>query len=144
MHPPDHGKPIEILLVEDNPADVRMTREALTEAGVWHRLYVVEDGIDAVAFLRQRGRFFAAPRPDVVLLDLNLPKKAGHEVLAEIKADKALEQIPVVVLTSSRAQRDVTLSHDLNADCFITKPSGLDAFVREMRFISELCRQRDP
>ena len=123
-------EPIEILLVEDSPADVDLTREALDEAKVHNRLNVVSDGVEALAFLRREGPFAAAPRPDLILLDLNLPKKDGREVLAEIKADEILRRIPVVVLTTSEAEEDIVRSYDLHANCYITKPVDLEAFLR--------------
>jgi two-component system, chemotaxis family, response regulator Rcp1 len=129
-----------ILLVEDNPADVRMTREALRAAGAPHHLHVVEDGEDAIAFLYQEGKFAGAPRPDLVLLDLNIPRINGHEVLLEIKSNERFKRIPVVVLTSSRAGRDIDRSYELNADCFVTKPTGLDAFQQEIELIESLLR----
>jgi chemotaxis family two-component system response regulator Rcp1 len=133
-------KAAAILLVEDNPADVRMTREALRAAGAPHNLHVVEDGTDAMAFLYQEGKFANAPRPDLVLLDLNIPKINGHEVLLEIKSNGRFKSIPVVVLTSSRAERDIDRSYELDADCFVTKPTGLDAFQQEIELIESLLR----
>ena len=132
------GRPIDILLIEDNPADVRMTQEALKAAGVRHHLHVVEDGADAIAFLYHEGRFIGVPRPDLVLLDLNIPKVGGHEVLLEIKSNDRLKHIPVVVLTSSRTDRDICKSYQWNADCFVTKPAGLDAFAAEIKIVETL------
>ena len=129
---------VEILLVEDNPADVRMTQEALQAAGVPHHLHVVEDGLDAIAFLYQEGRYSGVPQPGLILLDLNIPKVNGHEVLLEIKTNDRLKHISVVVLTSSKAERDIRNSYRRNADCFMTKPAGLDAFVREIKLIEAL------
>jgi len=129
------GRPIEILLVEDNPGDVRMAVEALKDCRVDNNLSVVEDGVEALAFLRRRGQYAGRPRPDLILLDLNLPRKDGHQVLAEIKADSDLRQIPVVVLTTSENERDVNMAYDLNANCYITKPSGLEQFVAVMKSI---------
>ena len=123
------GSPIEILLVEDTPSDARLTREALKDARVLNRLHVVEDGAEAMAFLRREGPYAQVPRPDLVLLDLNLPGKDGREVLAEIKQDPALKRIPVVVLTTSQAERDIVQSYDLHANCYITKPVDLDQFI---------------
>ncbi len=114
-------KPIDILLVEDNPGDVRLTQEALKEAKVKNDLYVVSDGVDAMAFLRKQGAYKDVPRPDMILLDLNLPKKNGHEVLREIKSDDDLKRIPVVMLTISKAEEDILKSYNLYANCFITK-----------------------
>ncbi len=121
---------IEILLVEDNPGDARLTIEAMREAKLSNHLHVVEDGVEAMQFLRREGRFGAAPRPDLILLDLNLPKKDGREVLAEIKSDPALKRIPVVVLTTSRAEQDVLAAYDLHANCYVTKPVDLDQFMK--------------
>src|SRR3989304_180635 len=123
------GRPIEIMLVEDNPGDVRLTAEALQEGKVWNRLSVAPDGVEALAFLRRGGAYGAAPRPDVILLDLNLPKKDGREVLAEIKADETLRTIPVVVLTTSKAEQDILRTYNLHANCYITKPVDLDKFM---------------
>jgi len=128
-------RPIEILLVEDNPADVRMTMEALKDCRVSNRLSVVEDGEQALAFLRKDDRYSQRTRPDLILLDLNLPRKDGHEVLAEIKSDPDLRKIPVVVLTTSENERDVRKAYDLNANCYITKPGGLEQFVSVMKSI---------
>lgn len=127
---PELVKPIEILLVEDNPGDVRLTIEALKEAKVINHLTVVKDGMEALAFLRRQGSYTAAPRPHLIVLDLNLPRKDGREVLAEMKADEELRRIPVVVLTTSRSEEDVLRAYDLHANCFITKPVGLDQFLR--------------
>ncbi len=131
------GSPIEILLVEDNPGDARLAVEALREAKVGNRLSVVPDGVEAVAFLRREGRYGQAPRPDLILLDLNLPKKDGREVLAEIKADADLKRIPVVVLTTSKAEQDVLRMYELHANCYITKPVDLDQFMHVVRSIEE-------
>ena len=129
--------PLEILLIEDNPGDVRLIKEGLKKANVNGRLSVVEDGVEAMDFLNRRGRHSAAPRPDLILLDLNLPKKDGREVLADIKADEDLRKIPVVVLTSSKAEQDVTHSYDLHANCYVTKPVDLDQFLDVVKHISE-------
>jgi CheY-like chemotaxis protein len=131
------GSPIEILLVEDNPGDARLAVEALREAKVGNRLSVVQDGVEAVAFLRREGRYGQAPRPDLILLDLNLPKKDGREVLAEIKADAELKRIPVVVLTTSKAEQDILSMYELHANCYITKPVDLDQFMHVVRSIEE-------
>jgi chemotaxis family two-component system response regulator Rcp1 len=128
-------RPIEILLVEDNPADVRMTVEALKDCRVSNNLSVVEDGEEALSFLRKSDGYAGTARPDLILLDLNLPKKDGHEVLAEIKGDPDLRKIPVVVLTTSENERDVQKAYDLNANCYITKPGGLEQFVSVMKSI---------
>ena len=122
-------RPIEILLVEDNPGDVRLTQEALGEAKVRNNLAVARDGVEALSYLRREPPFEDATRPDMVLLDLNLPRKDGREVLAEIKADPELRRLPVVVLTTSSAEKDVLESYNLYANCYITKPVDLDQFV---------------
>ena len=129
------GKPIEILMVEDNPGDVRLTTEALRETKVRNNLNVVEDGEEALAFLRREGKHANAPRPDLILLDLNLPKKDGREVLEIIKGDEDLGRIPVVILTTSRAEEDVLRTYNLHANCYITKPVGLDQFVKVVQSI---------
>lgn len=129
--------PIEILMIEDNPGDVRLTQEALKENKMYNRLHVVSDGVEAMAFLRHEGRYADAPRPDLILLDLNLPKKDGREVLAEIKADENLKRIPVVVLTSSQAEEDVLRTYNLHANCYVTKPVDLDQFIRVVQSIEE-------
>ncbi len=129
--------PIEILLVEDNPADVRLTREALKEEKLINNLSVVTDGVEALAFLRREKPYAGAPRPDLVLLDLNLPRKDGREVLEEIKADPDLKVIPVVVLTSSKAEEDIVRSYRLHANCYISKPVDLGQFLEVVRSIQE-------
>jgi chemotaxis family two-component system response regulator Rcp1 len=131
------GKPIEILLVEDNPGDVRLTQEALKDTKVRNELHIVEDGVEAMAFLRQEGQYADTPRPDVILLDLNLPKKDGREVLAEVKADPNLRRIPVVILTVSQAEEDILKTYDLHANCYITKPVNLDQFLTVVRSIED-------
>jgi CheY-like chemotaxis protein len=131
----EHVEPIDILLVEDSPADVDLTREALDDAKVHNRLHVVADGVEALAFLRRQDQYATAPRPGLILLDLNLPKKDGREVLAEIKDDPELRRIPVVILTTSAAERDILRSYDLHANCYITKPVDLDQFVAVVRAI---------
>ena len=130
-----HVTPIEVLLVEDNPGDVRLTEEALTEAKVCNNLTVAKDGVEALARLRREGAYAGVPLPDLILLDLNLPKKDGREVLKEIKADPALKRIPVVVLTSSKAEEDVDRAYDLNANCYVTKPVDLDQFLFAVKSI---------
>lgn len=129
-------KRIEILMVEDSPTDVLLAREAISQAKLVNNLYVVEDGVEAMAFLRKQGQYSNSPRPDLVLLDLNLPKKSGKEVLAEIKADETLKLIPVVVLTSSKAETDVIKAYGLHANCYIAKPVEFDSFVEVVRSIS--------
>lgn len=132
-----HNSGIRILLVEDNPGDVRLTREALKEAKVNNQLFVVEDGVEAMAFLRNDGGYADAPRPDLILLDLNLPKKDGREVLEEIKQDLELKRIPVVVLTTSRAEEDILKSYNLHANCYVTKPVDLDQFINIVKSIED-------
>lgn len=131
------SSPVEILLVEDNPGDVRLTREALRDAKVRNNLHVVEDGIKAIEFLRREGEYASAVRPDLILLDLNLPRMSGREVLQEIKADPDLLQIPVVVLTSSQAETDIASSYALHANCFVTKPVDLDQFIHVVRSLED-------
>ena len=128
-------RPIEILMVEDNPGDVRLTVEALKEAKVRNNLHTVEDGVEALAFLRREGGYAEVPRPDLVLLDLNLPKMNGREVLAEIKEDPELRRIPVVILTISQAEQDIVKSYNLHANCYITKPVDLDQFLEVVKSI---------
>ncbi len=123
------GAPVEILLVEDNPADVRLTKEALKEGKVYSNLHWAKDGVEALEFLRRQGKHAGAPRPDIVLLDLNLPKKDGREVLQEIKNDENLKRIPVVILTTSKAEEDVLRSYNLHANCYVTKPVDLEKFI---------------
>ena len=130
-------RPIEILMVEDNPGDVRLTREALKGGKVWNRLNVVEDGEAAMDYLRRRPPFESASRPDLVLLDLNLPKKDGREVLAEIKSDPSLKVIPVVVLTTSQSEEDVLRAYHLSANCYVTKPVDLHQFNRIVQAIED-------
>lgn len=130
-------KPVEILLVEDNPGDVRLTQETLKEFKVLNNLSVVGDGVDAMAFLRHEGRYAKASRPDLILLDLNLPKKDGREVLKEIKLDAQLKRIPVVVLTTSGAEQDILKTYELHANCYITKPVDLDQFIAVIKSIEQ-------
>ena len=130
-------KPIEILLVEDNPGDADLAREALADSKLNNNLSVVMDGEEAMAYLRRDGKYADAPRPDLVLLDLNLPKKDGREVLAEIKADGDLKRIPVVILTTSRAEEDVLKSYNLHANCYITKPIDLNQFLKVVKSIED-------
>jgi len=129
--------PIEILLVEDNPGDVRLTKEALKEGRFANLINVAVDGFEAMAFLRREGKYANAPRPDLILLDLNLPKKNGREVLAEIKADSNLKRIPVVVLTSSQAEKDIVATYNLHANCYITKPVDFEQFICVVRSIED-------
>ena len=132
---PGESPPVEILLVEDNPGDYRLTQEALREGKVYNNLHWVQDGVEALEFLRQNGRYKDVPRPDIVLLDLNLPKKDGREVLSEIKRDESLRAIPVVILTTSQAEEDVLRSYDLHANCYVTKPVDLEKFITVVQSI---------
>jgi CheY-like chemotaxis protein len=131
------GRPAEVLLVEDNPGDVRLTKEALLEGKVINRLSVTPDGEEALRFLRRSAGYEKAPRPDLVLLDLNLPKKDGREVLAEIKGDERLRRIPVIVLTTSKADEDVVKSYQLHANCYITKPVDFGQFISVVKSIED-------
>lgn len=129
------ARAVEILLVEDNPGDILLTVEALKEGKVYNNLSVAKDGVEAMAFLCREGRHADAPRPDLILLDLNLPKKGGREVLAELKQHSNLRRIPVIVLTTSQAEQDILKSYDLHANCYITKPVELDDFITIVRSI---------
>jgi CheY-like chemotaxis protein len=128
---------IDILLVEDNPGDVRLTMEALKEAKLLNTVSNVPDGVEALAYLRRQGKYANASRPDLILLDLNLPKKDGREVLSEIKSDADLRRIPVVILTTSRAEPDILKAYNLHANCYITKPVDLDQFIRVAKSIDD-------
>lgn len=130
-------RPVEILLVEDNIADIRLTREVLKDSKVRNNLHSVMDGVEALSFLNQKGRYENVPRPDLILLDLNLPKKDGREVLQEIKNDPELKRIPVVILTTSKAEQDILKSYNLHANCYITKPVDLDQFIIVVKSIEE-------
>ena len=130
-------KSVEILLVEDNPGDVRLTREALRDSKLRNHLIVAEDGIEALAVLRKEGQYASIATPDLILLDLNLPRKSGREVLAEIKADPILRHIPVVVLTTSSADQDIVDVYDLQANCYVVKPVGLNEFITIVRSIED-------
>jgi two-component system, chemotaxis family, response regulator Rcp1 len=132
-----NAKPIEILMADDNQGDVRLALEALKGAKVSNNVHVVHDGIEAMAFLRREGKYADAPRPDIFLLDLNMPKMDGREVLAAIKSDPELKCIPVVVLTVSQAEEDILRSYDLHANCFITKPVDLDQFINIVKSIED-------
>ena len=132
---PPTGRRIDILLVEDNPGDVRLTREALRDSKVCNRLTVVTDGVEALAYLRQEGPYAGVVRPDLILLDLNLPRKDGRQVLAEIKADPKLDCVPVVVLTTSEAEEDILKAYQLKANCYVAKPVGLDSFLKVVHSI---------
>jgi len=131
------GKVAEILLVEDNPGDARLTVEAFADGRVKNNLNVVSDGVEAMRYLRNEGEFAGKPKPDIILLDLNLPRKDGREVLAEVKADKDLRKIPIVILTTSRAEEDILRTYDLHANCYITKPVELDSFINVVRTIED-------
>ena len=131
------NRPIEILLVEDNPADVRLTQEGIKEARIVNNLNVVGDGEEAMKFLRKEGEYNKSSKPDLILLDLNLPKKDGREVLAEIKEDDKLKNIPVVVLTTSEAEQDILKSYDLHANCYVCKPIDLEQFILVIKSIED-------
>ncbi|AFY79629.1 response regulator containing a CheY-like receiver domain and an HTH DNA-binding domain [Pleurocapsa sp. PCC 7327] len=131
----DCNKPIEILLIEDNPGDIELTKIALEDNKMTINLSVVEDGVEALKFLKKEGKYANVPHPDLILLDLNLPKKDGREVLAEMKADPILKRIPVVILTTSQAEEDVLRAYNLCANCYITKPVDFDRFVKIVRSI---------
>jgi two-component system, chemotaxis family, response regulator Rcp1 len=132
---PETGTPIQILLVEDSPGDVRLTQEVLRDAKIANDLYIVGDGEQAMAFLRQTGEFAGHPHPDLVLLDLNLPRKDGREVLAEMNGDDGLHSVPVIVLTTSAAEHDILRSYQLSANAYITKPIDLNEFITVVRSI---------
>ncbi len=127
--------PVEILLVEDNPGDVRLTVEAFIESKILNNLHVVEDGIEALAYLRKEGKYKKEPHPDLILLDLNLPKKDGREVLEQIKKEGPLKKIPIVILTTSSAEEDIIKSYELYANCYITKPVDIDQFMKVVKAI---------
>ena len=135
MNTPTAIMPIEVLLVEDNPGDAQLTRIALEDSKISVNLNVVEDGVEAMAFLRKQEKYANSPHPDIILLDLNLPRKDGREVLAEIKADRHLRRIPVVVLTTSQSEEDILKAYNLSANCFITKPVDFDQFVKIVQSI---------
>jgi len=129
--------PIDILLVEDNPGDATLTTEALKDGRLSNRIHLAEDGVEALAFLHRNGKYGDAPRPDLILLDLNLPRKDGREVLEEIKADEDLKRIPVVVLSTSGAEQDIIKSYDLHANCYVCKPVDLTQFMKIVRSIED-------
>ena len=131
------GSQVEILLVEDNPGDARLAREGLSECKIHNNLNVVDDGVKALNFLRRQGDYADAPRPDLILLDLNLPKKDGRDVLREIKEDQSLRLIPVVVLTTSKAEEDIVKSYSLHANCYVSKPLGLQQFMEVVQSIED-------
>ena len=129
--------PIEILLVEDNPGDARLAKEALKESKLMNNLSIAEDGVEAMNFLYKTGKYSKMPRPDLIILDLNLPKKDGREVLAEIKNNDTLKRIPVVILTISKAEEDILKTYNLHANCFISKPIDLDQFIKVVKSIED-------
>lgn len=129
------GRPVEILLVEDNAGDVRLAREGLRECKLLNNLSVADDGVKAMAFLRREGEHAHAPRPDLIMLDLNLPRKDGREVLKEIKEDEKLKRIPVVILTTSKAEEDIVKSYSLHANCYVTKPLAIEQFIEVVQAI---------
>ncbi len=131
------GRPVEILLVEDDPADVLLTQEALLGSKIRNNLHVVDDGVEALAFLRREGTYRDVPRPDLILLDLNMPRKDGREVLADIKEDPGLKAIPVAVLTTSSQDEDILKSYELHANCYITKPVGLEQFATVVQSLDD-------
>jgi two-component system, chemotaxis family, response regulator Rcp1 len=133
----DNEKPLNILLIEDNGGDVRLMKEAFKQSKIRSELSVVEDGVQAILFLKKEGDYISSPRPDLILLDLNLPKKDGREVLSEIKKDEELKRIPVIVLTTSRAEQDVLISYSLYANCYITKPTGFQQLVEVVKAIKD-------
>ena len=137
MNSPGSETEIEILLVEDNPGDVRLTFEALKDGKVHNHLSVATDGVEAMEFLRRQGKFANVPRPDLILLDLNLPRKDGREVLSEIKEDPGLRSIPVVILTTSQAEEDIIRAYNHNANCYITKPVDFDQFMKVVKSIED-------
>jgi CheY-like chemotaxis protein len=128
---------IDILVVEDNPGDARLIREILNENRLYSSLYIVNDGVEAMSYLRNEGKYSIAPRPDLIILDLNLPRKDGREVLAEIKADEELRHIPIVIMTISQAEEDILRTYKLNANCYITKPIDLNEFIKVIKSIEE-------
>ena len=133
----ENGRPIEILMVEDNPGDVRLTKEALKDGKVRNSIHVVTDGEEALSYLHKEGKHINSPRPDLILLDLNLPKKDGRDVLKEIKSSETFRRIPVVILTTSKAEEDILKAYDSYANCYITKPVDLDQFINVARKIED-------
>ena len=131
------GAPIEVLLIEDSPGDVRLTQEAFRDANPTIQLHVASDGVEAMAYLQRKGAHIHAPRPDLILLDLNLPKMDGREVLAQIKADDSLKTIPTVILTTSEAEADILKSYQLRANCYLSKPVQLDAFESLVKSVND-------
>lgn len=137
MTDPQYVKTVEVLLIEDNAGDIRLTQEALKESNLLVHLSIARDGEEAMAFLRREGAFASSPTPDLILLDLNLPKKDGREVLQEIKADARLKRIPVVVLTTSQADSDILATYGFHANCYITKPVDMDQFIKIVKMLEE-------
>jgi chemotaxis family two-component system response regulator Rcp1 len=138
------GRPIQILLVEDNPGDARLTLEALKDGKVQNRLYIVNSGMEAIAFLRRKGKYADAPNPDFILLDLNMPLMNGSQLLAEVKQDSALKHIPVAILTGSQAAEDIARAYNLHADCYVTKPIDLEEFIMAVKsIVDSLLNQRE-
>jgi chemotaxis family two-component system response regulator Rcp1 len=129
--------PVDLLLVEDNPGDVRLTKVALKDAKLKINMHVVGDGMEAMAFLHRQGKYASSPRPDLIMLDLNLPKKDGRQVLAEIKEDPDLKRIPVVIVTTSKAEEDILKTYNLHANCYVTKPLDLDQFIAVVQSIEQ-------
>jgi len=138
------GRPIQILLVEDNPGDARLTLEALKDGKIQNRLYIVNSGMEAIAFLRRKGKYADAPNPDFILLDLNMPLMNGSQLLAEVKQDSALKHIPVAILTGSQAAEDIARAYNLHADCYVTKPIDLEEFIMAVKsIVDSLLNQRE-
>jgi chemotaxis family two-component system response regulator Rcp1 len=138
------GRPIQILLVEDNPGDARLTLEALKDGKVRNKLYIVNSGMEAIAFLRRKGKYADAPNPDFILLDLNMPLMNGSQLLAEVKQDSALKHIPVAILTGSQAAEDIARAYNLHADCYVTKPIDLEEFIMAVKsIVDSLLNQRE-
>jgi two-component system, chemotaxis family, response regulator Rcp1 len=137
MNSVEFGRPVEILLVEDNPGDVRLTMEAFRDAKVCNRIHTVSDGVEAMAFLSREGSHVNVPFPDLILLDLNLPRKDGREVLSSIKANEKTRRIPVVILTTSKSEEDIVKSYELQANCYVTKPVDLDQFLTKVKAIGD-------
>ncbi len=129
--------PIDILVVEDNPGDARLIKEVLNDQKIYNSLFIVNDGVEAMNFLQHKGKYKDSPKPDLIILDLNLPKKDGREVLADIKADDDLKRIPVVIMTISQAEADILKSYNLHANCYITKPIDLNQFIKVIKSIEE-------
>ena len=142
MKSSQRNQPLDILLVEDNPGDVRLVEEALSESLGRNRLHVARDGMEAMEFLRQQGRFADAPRPSLIIMDLNLPKKTGGEVLLEVKSDRSLKYIPVLILSGSQQKRDIVECYQRHANCYITKPADLDQYMHAIRSIEEFWLSR--